>query len=157
MLYRGPGILAVVWFDSAPNPFSLISYLSFSVFLCVASRAYCRERGGGGVARSQILRRRESQALFKRSIFSVGSLDKTSKWNNWNLCKYSVYPTNCAVPVALNGTFLIIGSVRDKQHTKLLFTKVTQYKVTVDDRNIICYFSEPRRVCTTTKIVGQIF
>jgi hypothetical protein len=37
--------------------------LSFSVFLCVAFRAYCRERGKGG--RSQIIRQRESLILYK--------------------------------------------------------------------------------------------
>jgi hypothetical protein len=37
-------------YDSAPRPppsFPAASYLSFSIFLCVAGRSYRRERGGG--------------------------------------------------------------------------------------------------------------
>ncbi len=58
MIYRGPRFLAVAWFGSSttPSPHYLpsASCLSFSVFLCVAGRAYWRERrvGGGDGAKS---------------------------------------------------------------------------------------------------------
>ncbi len=50
MMYRGPGFLAVVWFGSSPTLFPFSPSASchfFSVFLCVAGRAYRRERGEG--------------------------------------------------------------------------------------------------------------
>jgi hypothetical protein len=49
MNYRGPGFLAVVRSGSSPTPtpFSSATCLCFSVFLCVASRAYWRNKGGG--------------------------------------------------------------------------------------------------------------
>jgi hypothetical protein len=43
VIYRGQGFLAL------PSA----SYLSFSVFLLVAGRAYLRERGGGGEGRTR--------------------------------------------------------------------------------------------------------
>ncbi len=46
-IYRGSGFLVVVWFGSThllPLPWA--SCLSFSVFLCVAGRAYWLEKGG---------------------------------------------------------------------------------------------------------------
>ncbi len=51
MMYRGPDLLAVVWFGSSPPPHPLplqqpASCLSLSVVLCFACRAYCRERVG---------------------------------------------------------------------------------------------------------------
>ncbi len=49
MIYRGPGFLAVVWFGSTPIPYPPLPSticLFFSVFLCFADRAYCRERWG---------------------------------------------------------------------------------------------------------------
>ncbi len=55
MISRGPGFLAVVWFGSSPTPFPPLPSAkcrSFSVFLCVADRAHCREAGEGG---SQII------------------------------------------------------------------------------------------------------
>ncbi len=47
IICRGPGFLAVVWFGSSPtlSPLPSASCLSFSILLCVASRAYWRERG----------------------------------------------------------------------------------------------------------------
>ncbi len=48
----------------SPHPPSA-SDIIFSFFLCVASWAYSRERGRRGWARSQIIRRRESLALYK--------------------------------------------------------------------------------------------
>ncbi len=58
----------VVWFVSSPTPFLPLnppeSCLFFSVFLCVAGRAYWPEGGGGrGWGRSQSIRRRESLVL----------------------------------------------------------------------------------------------
>ncbi len=67
MVYIGPSFLAVVWFGSPPHPLPpplpSASCLSFSVFLCVAYRAYWRERSGKGV-----IRRRESLILYKSFI-----------------------------------------------------------------------------------------
>jgi hypothetical protein len=53
MIYRGPGFLAAPPPLHSPLPPSA-SCLSFSVFLCVASRVYCdwRGEGGGGGAKS---------------------------------------------------------------------------------------------------------
>jgi hypothetical protein len=53
MIYRGPGFLGAVWFDSSPTPYPPLqsaSCLSFPVILCVPNRAHWRERwvGGGG-------------------------------------------------------------------------------------------------------------
>ncbi len=62
MIYRGPGFLSFVYFGSPP-PLPAASCLSFSVFLCVAGRAYWREGVEGG--RCQIIRRRESMVLYK--------------------------------------------------------------------------------------------
>jgi len=50
MIYWGPSFLAVLWFGSTPTPHPPLpsaSYLSFSVFLCVAGRAHWPERGEG--------------------------------------------------------------------------------------------------------------
>ncbi len=50
MYYRGPGFLVVVYFGSLSSPpLPSADCLSFSVFLCVALRAYWRERGVGKV------------------------------------------------------------------------------------------------------------
>ncbi len=52
MIYRGPGFLPIVLFGSSPTPFPPLrsaSCLSFSVFLCVAGRAYWREKRGDGL------------------------------------------------------------------------------------------------------------
>jgi hypothetical protein len=50
MIYRWPGFLAVIRFGSvhnpSPPPLPSASCLSFSVFLCVAGRAYWRVGGG---------------------------------------------------------------------------------------------------------------
>jgi hypothetical protein len=49
MIYRGPGFLAFVWFGfPQPLPLPAASCLSFSVFLCIARRAYWQENGEGG-------------------------------------------------------------------------------------------------------------
>ncbi len=57
MIYREQGFLAVVCFGSSPtpSPSPVSKFLSLSVFLCVAGRAYWLERGdvgGGGGAKS---------------------------------------------------------------------------------------------------------
>ncbi len=63
MIYRGPGFLAVAWFGSSSTP-SPVSNLSLFLILpvCRRSSINCRE---GGEARSQIIRRQESLALYK--------------------------------------------------------------------------------------------
>ncbi len=73
MIYRGPGFLVVLWFDSSPTLPSA-SYLSFSVFLCVISRAYW---GGKGVGEKPIYRteRKPDPLPIKHSIF-YGSADE---------------------------------------------------------------------------------
>jgi hypothetical protein len=49
MFYSGQGFVAVIWFGSSLTPPLLsASCPSFSVFLCVAIRAYWRERWRGG-------------------------------------------------------------------------------------------------------------
>jgi hypothetical protein len=58
---------ALGFFPNGPSPLPSACCLSFSVFLCVAGRAYCR----GGWSRSQIIRRRASLVLYNHSIFSV--------------------------------------------------------------------------------------
>ncbi len=65
MIFRGPGFLAVICFGSTPT--------SFSVFLCVAGRAYWQEIGGRGWVGSRIIRPEESPALYKslNNIWSV--------------------------------------------------------------------------------------
>ncbi len=75
MSYRRPGFLAVVWFSSSPTLFPPFPAASFSVFFfsCVAGRAYGREMGQG-VERSQIVRLRESPALYKsfKTLLGLG-------------------------------------------------------------------------------------
>ncbi len=59
MIYRGPGFLAVLCLGSLftpfPTPLPAASYLSFSVFLCVAGRPYLRVGGRG--AKNTIVRK----------------------------------------------------------------------------------------------------
>ncbi len=81
VIYRGPDHLAVVWFGSPPTPLlpTLLSEtcLSFSVFLCIAGRHFWRESEGGW-AKSQIIRRRESLALYKSfNVLRCEKLDRT--------------------------------------------------------------------------------
>ncbi len=76
MVYRRPGLKAIVWLGSSSTSLPLLSSascLSFSVFLCIACRAYWRERGG--VGQDKIIRRRESLVLFKsfNTVLSVCS------------------------------------------------------------------------------------
>jgi hypothetical protein len=84
MIYREPSI---VWFGSSPTPSpspSPVSNLSlFSVFLCVAGRAYGREREAGRWWRSQIIRRWESLASITHSMFSCTHLSIC--WFIWNI------------------------------------------------------------------------
>jgi hypothetical protein len=71
MIYRGPGCLAVVWFDFSPPPSlpPLLSaqVLSFSVFLCVAGRVIGGRGRGEGLCEEpnhQIIRPRETLVLY---------------------------------------------------------------------------------------------
>jgi hypothetical protein len=62
---RGPGFFVVVWFGYSTTPSPTLtskSCLSFSVFLCVARRAYCQERRVG--EGSLILRRLKIMVLY---------------------------------------------------------------------------------------------
>ncbi len=68
MIYRGPGFLRS--YNSAPRPPPSSPLLSatclyFSVFLCVAGRAYSEGRGGKGWSWSRITQPKESLALCK--------------------------------------------------------------------------------------------
>ncbi len=69
MIYRGPGFLAVVWF--IPPPLPSANCLSFSVFLCLAGRAYYRERGGGGERGAKSYNRKKAWPCINHSILSV--------------------------------------------------------------------------------------
>ncbi len=74
IIYRGPGFLAVVWFDSTSTPsplppFPLASCFSFSVFLCVRRPSLLTGEGGGGLSRN--IWPQESLALYKSSILSA--------------------------------------------------------------------------------------
>ncbi len=73
MIYSGPGFVALVRFGSSRTPSSPLpsaSWLSFSISLCSAGRAYWRESGRGW-ARSQIIRPRERLALYNTLIYST--------------------------------------------------------------------------------------
>ncbi len=59
MIYRG------AYYPPPFPPLLAASCLSFSVFLCVAGRAYWRERGLRVWTRNQIIRQRENLALYK--------------------------------------------------------------------------------------------
>jgi hypothetical protein len=78
MIYRGPGFLAVALFGSSPplpSPLSRQQVVSLSQSTCVVCRRsslLTGEVGGGEWARSQIIRPRESLALYK-SISTLGS------------------------------------------------------------------------------------
>ncbi len=52
IIYRGPGFLKVVLFDSTPISLPSASCLAFSAFLCVAGPAYWRGRRGWQGAKS---------------------------------------------------------------------------------------------------------
>jgi hypothetical protein len=78
MIYRGPSILAVVWFGSYPTPSPRQRLVSISPSSCVvAGRTYWRESGGGGgLGRSQIRWWRESLVLYKSFIRFESSYPK---------------------------------------------------------------------------------
>ncbi len=64
MIYRGPGLLAVVWLPCTPSPVSNLS-LFLSLPRCPQSSLLLGEVGWEGWARSWIIRRRESLAFYK--------------------------------------------------------------------------------------------
>ncbi len=77
VIYRGPGFLAVVWFGSAPTHFHPLfrqQVIFLSQFSCVPPYELNNGRGGEGEgrgwARSQIIRPRESLALYYHSTLS---------------------------------------------------------------------------------------
>ncbi len=57
-----------------PPPLPLANCLSFSVFLCLAGRAYCQERGGGGRRGAISYNRKKAWPCINHSIFSVRGL-----------------------------------------------------------------------------------
>ncbi len=71
MIYRWPGFLAVIRFGSVHNTsptLPSVICLSFSVFLCVAGPAYCREGGRGAGTRRQIIRPRKAWPSISHSL-----------------------------------------------------------------------------------------
>ncbi len=66
MIYRGPSFLAVLWLGSSPIPFLPHSLSKLSLFLSlpVSPAWLLMEERGRGWARSQIIRLRESLALY---------------------------------------------------------------------------------------------
>ncbi len=64
MIYRGPGLLAVVWLSCTPSAVSNL-YLFLSLPVYRQSSLLLGEVGERGWARSWIIRRRESPALYK--------------------------------------------------------------------------------------------
>jgi hypothetical protein len=64
MIYRRPGFLAVVWFGSSPLPISKLS-LFLGLPVCRPSSLLTGEGRERGWARNQIIRPRESLALYK--------------------------------------------------------------------------------------------
>jgi hypothetical protein len=118
MMYRGTGFLAVVWFGSSPIPSPLLpsaSCLSFSIFLCVAVRAYWREREGGWWGRSQIIKPWQSLVLYKsfntlwggdlQTTVKIGDLGlrlnltwaKIGKTSEWDQKRLYVYLTETTI------------------------------------------------------------
>jgi len=76
MIYRGSGLLGVVWFGSTPsNPFPpplrSAGCLSFSVFLCVAGPACLQEREGGGGRGAESYECKKAWASRNSSILSA--------------------------------------------------------------------------------------
>ncbi len=93
MIYRGSGVLAVVLFGSSPTTSPpAASCLSFSVFLCVAGRAYWRRgRGkGGGGAKSydgeKVWSSINHSMLFVDKVFSVGDWSYYVKYVSFLYC-----------------------------------------------------------------------
>ncbi len=80
-----------VYQRNAPSPVPQASCLSFSVFMCVAGRAYWLKREGGG-RRRQIIRWRESLVLYKYSTLSYW-YQRTNKQQLWNNLTY-ILPLN---------------------------------------------------------------
>jgi hypothetical protein len=73
MIYRGLGFLAVEGFGSSPPPppsLPSASCISFSVLLCVVSRAYWRERGGGDGGGAKSYYGRKDWSSINHSILS---------------------------------------------------------------------------------------
>jgi hypothetical protein len=84
------------WFDSAPRPPPLSpseSCLSFSVFLCVAGRAYWRGWRGGRGAKSNY--REKAWSSIKHSLLSALNQEDSSR-STWGLVVFVLYRiTSC--------------------------------------------------------------
>ncbi len=88
MIYRGPDFLMIVWLGSSPTPFSpspvskLPLYFSLPVWRRQSLLTAEREKGGGGgVARSRIIRPRENPCSINHSILSLYcTIIYSTKW-----------------------------------------------------------------------------
>ncbi len=81
-----------LWGFGSYPPLPRWNCLSFSVFLCVAGRAFLTGKGGGG-GRSQIIRWWESLVLYNYSTLSY--LDqRTNKQQLWNNLTYILHCLN---------------------------------------------------------------
>jgi hypothetical protein len=98
--YRGPGLLAVAWFGSSPNPFPLslsaTSCLSFSVFLGIAGRAYSRTRGRGEGRGERVGLDPNHQRNLSRQNSSSGKQINAGKFSCRSILRK---PTNALVSV----------------------------------------------------------
>ncbi len=112
--YRGPAFLAVGWFGSTSAPFTPLSRqqgcLSFAVFLCVAGRAFWRERGIGGGRRAKSFDREKAWSSVNYSILAavLNQQQKgTIEIQNPNSQEYLRLATNTGVKgtVAWDGFF----------------------------------------------------
>ncbi len=87
MIYRGPGLLALVWFGSTPTHFPPLlsaTCLSFSVFLCVGSRAYWGRWGGGGGHGAESYDRKKAWTSINHSCLQAWQMHiKLQGPNSW--------------------------------------------------------------------------
>jgi len=138
MIYRGQGFHAFVWFSSSPTPFPPLpsaSCLSFSVFLCVAGRAYWGEKWVGD-GWNQIIRPRERLALYKpfNTLWKIHNYPKTKsyvtggRWPAWGRCPCTARSNPQGSPMS----FSFRAGRRDmcKQVESLCFAVLKAYQET---------------------------
>ncbi len=112
MINRGPGFLAVVWFDSSPtpSPLSRQQVVSLSQSSCVSPIELTDGRGGRGWGRSQNIRKRECLILYKSfnsiwfvndwTVYATKELDifwPKFKFLNRYPCSFSRFFVSCRV------------------------------------------------------------